>query len=105
MQKFPKRDFLIDLELKAQKDWEASRIYEQDAQPGREKYFATFPYPYMNGKLHMGHSFSISKPEFQVRYQRMLGKNVLYPMGFHCTGMPIKVSFFIMQFFKETLIV
>lgn len=55
-----------------------------------EKYFATFPYPYMNGRLHLGHTFSLSKAEFLIRYQRLKGKNVLFPLGFHCTGMPIK---------------
>ena len=34
------------------------------------KYMATFPYPYMNGQLHLGHAFSMSKAEFQVRYQK-----------------------------------
>ena len=29
--------------------------------------------------------------EFAVAYHRLLGKNVLFPQGFHCTGMPIKV--------------
>lgn len=53
---------------------------------------ATFPYPYMNGKLHLGHSFSLSKCEFAVSYQRMKGKKALFPFGFHCTGMPIKAS-------------
>ena len=32
------------------------------------KYMATFPYPYMNGQLHLGHAFSMSKAEFQIRY-------------------------------------
>jgi leucyl-tRNA synthetase len=50
----------------------------------------TFPYPYMNGRLHLGHTFSLSKAEFGVRYHRMKGRNVLFPLGFHCTGMPIK---------------
>lgn len=45
----------------------------------------------MNGSLHLGHAFTISKIEFQAGFQRMLGKRVLFPHGFHCTGMPIKV--------------
>ena len=38
------------------------------------KYMVTFPYPYMNGYLHLGHAFSMSKAEFQIRYQRQRGK-------------------------------
>ena len=45
----------------------------------------------MNGSLHLGHAFTVSKIEFAAGYQRMKGKRALFPMGFHCTGMPIKV--------------
>lgn len=58
----------------------------------REKYFVTFPYPYMNGRLHLGHTFTMSKCEFAVGYQRLKGKKCLFPFGLHCTGMPIKAS-------------
>ncbi|RKF73758.1 Leucine--tRNA ligase, cytoplasmic [Golovinomyces cichoracearum] len=49
-------------------------------------------YPYMNGTLHAGHSFTVSKIEFATGFARMQGKRALFPMGFHCTGMPIKAS-------------
>jgi len=52
----------------------------------------TFPFPYMNGYLHLGHAFSLSKCEFQARYQKQIGKRALFPFGFHCTGMPIAAS-------------
>lgn len=51
-----------------------------------------FPYPYMNGRLHLGHAFSLTKAEFTARFQRLLGKNVLFPFAFHCTGMPIQAA-------------
>ena len=54
------------------------------------KFMTTFPYPYMNGRLHLGHTFTLSKSEFAVGFQRMMGKKCLYPFSFHCTGMPIK---------------
>lgn len=54
------------------------------------KFFATMAYPYMNGTLHAGHSFTLSKVEFQTGFARMEGKRALFPLGFHCTGMPIK---------------
>lgn len=44
----------------------------------------------MNGTLHAGHSFTVSKVEFTAGFSRMQGKRVLFPLGFHCTGMPIK---------------
>lgn len=44
----------------------------------------------MNGRLHVGHTFSLSKAEFAVGFERMRGKRALFPFGFHATGMPIK---------------
>lgn len=44
----------------------------------------------MNGTLHAGHSFTASKVEFTAGFSRMQGKRTLFPLGFHCTGMPIK---------------
>ena len=34
----------------------------------------------------------MSKYEFQARYQKKKKKNVLFPFGFHCTGMPIAAA-------------
>lgn len=44
----------------------------------------------MNGTLHAGHSFTVSKVEFTAGFKRMTGRRTLFPLGFHCTGMPIK---------------
>lgn len=55
----------------------------------KPKWFGTFPYPYMNGPLHLGHAFTAAKVEFTARYKEMKGFNVLFPFGFHCTGTPI----------------
>lgn len=79
------------MEKEMQSIWKREHAFEKDFLWSIDdpKYFATFPYPYMNGKLHLGHSFSISKVEFAVAYQRLLDKRCLFPLGFHCTGMPI----------------
>ncbi|KAF7684363.1 putative leucine--tRNA ligase, cytoplasmic [Astathelohania contejeani] len=71
---------------------EKSNPMHSDFIPGKDKYFITFPYPYMNGKLHLGHLFSLSKAEFQARYRMLQGYNILFPLAFHCTGMPIAAS-------------
>ena len=88
---------LLEIEGWAKAQWEIVKPYEADAPPAptagapeaRAKYFVTFPYPYMNGMLHLGHAFSMSKSEFTARYQRLKGKHVLWPFGLHCTGTPI----------------
>ncbi|XP_043263224.1 leucine--tRNA ligase, cytoplasmic [Colletes gigas] len=90
-----KVEYLQNIEKEIQAKWEADKVYEEDAplecrKSPKAKFFVTFPFPYMNGRLHLGHTFSLSKCEFAVRYNRLLGKKVLFPFGFHCTGMPIK---------------
>ncbi|XP_045894902.1 leucine--tRNA ligase, cytoplasmic isoform X1 [Micropterus dolomieu] len=91
-----KLDFLRKIELEIQEKWEKERAFEHDApttigeSTNKNKYFVTFPYPYMNGRLHLGHTFSLSKCEFAVGYQSLKGKKCLFPFGLHCTGMPIK---------------
>ncbi|KAF2984248.1 hypothetical protein EK904_006871 [Melospiza melodia maxima] len=90
-----KVDFLKKIEREVQQKWERDRVFEVNAadrkdQRSKGKYFVTFPYPYMNGRLHLGHTFSLSKCEFAVGYQRLKGRSCLFPFGLHCTGMPIK---------------
>ncbi|XP_077360858.1 leucine--tRNA ligase, cytoplasmic [Festucalex cinctus] len=91
-----KLDFLRKIELEIQAKWENDKTFENDAattigeSAHKNKYFVTFPYPYMNGRLHLGHTFSLSKCEFAVGYQSLKGKKCLFPFGLHCTGMPIK---------------
>lgn len=88
-----RRDLLLSIQNESQAKWEAAKVFEVDAPTegaATGKFFGTFPYPYMNGVLHLGHAFSLSKLEFAAAYHRLCGKNVLFPQGFHCTGMPIK---------------
>lgn len=66
--------------------------FNEDGSP-KPKFMVTFPYPYMNGRLHLGHAFSLTKAEFCANYKRLTGHQVLFPFGFHCTGMPIQVSY------------
>lgn len=84
---------MLDIEKEMQTLWEEEKAYEMDApEDAPEKYFVTSPFPYMNGKLHLGHAFSITKAEFAARFARLNGKRVLFPFGFHCTGMPIAAA-------------
>jgi leucyl-tRNA synthetase len=101
-----KRDTLIAVEKKYQAQWAKDEIFQPNAPTTKDvplhsilpaklreqipKFFGTMAYPYMNGTLHAGHTFTVSKVEFATGFARMQGKRALFPMGFHCTGMPIK---------------
>ncbi|MGI0149911.1 MAG: class I tRNA ligase family protein, partial [Thermoplasmata archaeon] len=80
---------LRKIEAKWQAAWDKARLYEVRADPSRPKWYTTVPYPYMNGYQHLGFGTSFLRAEFQSRYRRMLGYNVLHPQAFHCTGLPI----------------
>ena len=95
-----KRDALCAAELEVQALWEREKAFEcnppttscdTDGDDKRgEKFIVTFPYPYSNGHLHLGHAFSLTKAVFRAQFERNRGKNSLFPFGFHCTGMPIQ---------------
>ena len=90
-----KRDALRLNEISVQKKWEAEAAFEVNPQyeedgSEKESFMVTFPYPYSNGHLHIGHAFSLTKAIFRAQFERHQGKNVLFPFAFHCTGMPIQ---------------
>ena len=77
-----------EIERKWQREWENNGIFYAEPDE-REKFFITIPYPYLNGNLHAGHTRTLTIGDALARYKRMLGYNVLFPMGFHVTGTPI----------------
>jgi len=80
---------LKEIEEKWQKAWEKAKIFEADPYPNRKKCFVTFPYPYMNGPLHVGHGFTATRVDAYARFKRMQGYNVLFPWAWHWTGQPL----------------
>jgi leucyl-tRNA synthetase len=77
------------IEQKWQAKWENAHIFEADPDPKRKKIMVTFPYPYMNGPLHVGHTFTASRVDAYARFKRMQGYNVLWPWAWHWTGQPL----------------
>lgn len=81
--------WLREMERKWQKKWEEAKVFETDPVENKPKFFITFPYPYVNGAPHLGHTFSSMRVDSYARFKRLLGFNVLFPQGFHATGEPI----------------
>ena len=79
----------LEREEKWRKFWEETGIYKHNpAHPG-EIFSVDTPPPYISAAhLHAGHAMSYTQAEFVVRYKRMRGFNVFYPMGFDDNGLP-----------------
>ena len=73
-------------ELQAQ--WQQTGIYNFDPQSQAPVYSIDTPPATVSGKLHLGHTFSYSHPDFVARFWRMNGYNVFYPMGYDDNGLP-----------------
>ena len=75
-------------EVAWQRKWDEAQIFECGIREDRPKFYCLEMYPYPSGKMHMGHVRNYSIGDAVARYKRMMGFDVLYPIGFDSFGMP-----------------
>ena len=75
-------------EVAWQQKWDDAKIFHSQIRSDRPKFYCLEMYPYPSGKMHMGHVRNYSIGDAVARYKRMMGFDVLYPIGFDSFGMP-----------------
>ena len=69
--------------------WQVNNVYAYDKDAPRDNtYVVDTPPPTVSGSLHIGHIMSYTQTDITVRWQRMNGKAIFYPIGWDDNGLP-----------------
>ena len=93
MAHIPDKPALEGLEQKWDSVWSERGTYLFDREAAKTRgrdgvYSVDTPPPTASGSLHIGHVFSFTHTDLKVRFERMRGKTVFYPMGWDDNGLP-----------------
>ncbi|MFA5763533.1 MAG: valine--tRNA ligase [archaeon] len=84
--------FTKEMELTIYEQWKTDNAFGFNENTDKEVYSIDTPPPYINSPVHIGHASTYTIMDFIARFQRMNGKEVLFPLGLDQNGLPIEIS-------------
>ena len=77
-----------EIEIEAQKYWETNKTFTTSSEQTKKKFYCLSMFMYPSGNMHVGHVRNYTIGDVISRFQKMLGKNVLQPVGWDAFGLP-----------------
>ncbi len=72
--------------------WQEEQLFKFNKNSKKPLFSIDTPPPYVNTPIHIGHAYTYVWQDIMARSKRMLGHEVLFPLGLDKNGLPIEVQ-------------
>ncbi len=79
-------------EIEIAEEWKSKKAYKFNKKTNKKIYSIDTPPPYVNAPIHIGHATTYTLMDMFARFRRLVGYEVLFPLGLDRNGLPIEMS-------------